>query len=323
MALRPILSPRLLAPALAALTLVGACGGDDGAASADAAPVGADADDGTGPLDPPPPANGQQLTTPEYSLEAGEEAYLCYTFDAPADAARAITKIETISEASVHHILFVKTMEREPAEPFSCPELIRLNWAPIYAVGAGAPGLTLPEGVGFPVAAGTQYLVQLHLQNIGDAAVTERAGLNLTYADDTAGTIPAGLYAMGSFALTIPGGATDHTQTIACDAEFPMNVFAIFPHMHKLGTKLAFRHGATESVATEKYAKDPWIFGDQPMDPLDLTVATGDFVESTCHWANPDGDPVGFGESSDAEMCFTLLFYYPAASDLSGCVTGI
>ena len=309
---------------LATTVLAAACGGGGSDGSTDAPPGGTpDADTSTGELNPPPPPGGQQLATDEYTLQDGEEKYLCYTFDSP-DAAKAITKIETIASQSVHHILFVKTMNREAGTGFECDTLISLNWNPIYAVGAGAPDLALPDGVGFRIESGSQYLIQLHLQNLTDGPVTERAGLNLTYAEDTDATIRAGLYAMGSFDLEIPGRAVDYSQTIACNAEFPMNVFAIFPHMHKLGTKINLRHGANEGAATPMYAKDPWVFGDQPMDPADVTINTGDFVESTCHWANPDSDdPVRFGESSDAEMCFTLLFYYPATQDLAGCVTGI
>lgn len=319
------MSSRSFAWLLASVVLASACGGGGSDGGADAPPSGgsADADPSTGELDPPPPPGGQQLATDEYTLADGEEKYLCYTFDSP-DAAKAITKIETIASQSVHHILFVKTMSRETGTAFECDTLISLNWNPIYAVGAGAPDLALPDGVGFRIEAGSQYLIQLHLQNLTDGPVTERAGLNLTYAEDTEATTRAGLYAMGTFDLEIPGRATDYSQTVGCNATFPMNVFAIFPHMHKLGTKLDVRHGVNEDAATQVYAKDPWVFGDQPMDPTELSVNTGDYVESTCHWANPDSDDlVRFGESSDQEMCFTLLFYYPAAQDLAACVSGI
>ena len=44
----------------------------------------------------------------------------------------------------------------------------------------------------------------------------------------------------------------------------------------------------------------------------------GDVLTTYCTYENtaetnpPSGAPVGFGESSDDEMCFTDLFYYPA-----------
>ncbi len=271
-------------------------------------------------LDPPPPAGGQQLTSLEYTIQPGEEKYFCYTYRSPADAPRGITEVQPIQGEAVHHVALFQVFATDP-EPegfFECNVLVKTNWQPIWAGGAGGNGLVTPEGTGFIVEPDTQYLVQYHIQNGSDVAITERSAVNLRYAP-AAGLIPAGLYALGSFSLTIPAGAVGFQQITECASDREMNVFAAFPHMHKLGKSITLETGATAAEAQVAYAKDPWVFGDQPMDPVDIHVMPGDFLRSTCTWDNPGATDVSFGESSDDEMCFMVVFYYPF-SGLGGCV---
>ncbi len=292
---------------LASSGLAVGCSGDESAGSA--ADAAAPADDG--PLDPPPPPGGQQLTTLEYTLQPGEEKFFCYTFASP-DHEVAVTEVQPISGQVVHHVLLVTMTQPRPEAFYECDVLLETSWRPIWAGGVGSNGLELPSGVGFKIPASSQYMIQFHLQNTADNAVTERSAVNLRYADDPAQLQAAGFYPLGSFLTEIPAATSDHTQTIGCAAPRDMNVFAAFPHMHKIGTRLHVESGPDQASTREIYKIDPWQFGDQPMDPLDLVIRQGDWVQSTCHWDNPGPTPVIFGEGSDDEMCFAVLFYYPA-----------
>jgi hypothetical protein len=294
---------------LLGLVALSSCSGDDQMMMVDPP------DDGL--LDPAPPAGGQQLTTDEYVVPPGEEKYFCYTFRSPSEA-KAITRVMPIQGDVVHHVALFKTMTPEPDGFSECPVIIKLNWEPIWAGGAGDAALDMPEGVGFVIQPDTQYLVQYHLQNVGSEPVTERSAINLTYVD-AASVTKAGLFALGTFSLTIPSGASEHELSIPCQADRTMNVFAVFPHMHKLGLRIGFETGTDEGAAQQVYMKDPWAFGEQPMDPLELTIQSGDFMRSTCWWNNDTGMDVTFGESSDNEMCFFVVFYYPFTG-LAGCV---
>jgi hypothetical protein len=271
-------------------------------------------------LDPPPPVGGQQLTSLSYTVQPGEEKYFCYTYHSPADAERGITEVQPIQGTAVHHVALFQVFPSDP-EPegfFECNVLVKTNWQPIWAGGAGGNGLVLPEGVGFIVEPDTQYLVQYHIQNVTEGAITERSAINLRY-EEAAGLTPAGIYALGSFSLTIPAGATDFQQITECISDRQMHVFAAFPHMHKLGKSITLETGPSAAEAQVSYAKDPWVFGDQPMDPMNLELQPGDYLRSTCTWDNPTLADVSFGESSDDEMCFMVVFYYPFTG-LAGCV---
>lgn len=282
-------------------------------------------DANTGPvvLDPPPPPGGQQLTSDQYTVPAGTEKYFCYTFHSPADGERAITKVEPIAGANgivVHHTVVFKTTVPEPEGFSECPVLVKTSWQPIWAGGAGSPGLQLPDNVGFKIAPNTQYLVQYHLNNSTDADIVNRSAINFTYAPDSTAVMGAGLFALGSFNLDIPAMSTGYQQVISCNADRDMHLFAAFPHMHKLGTGITYETGATEATAQMVYSKTPWVFGNQPMDPIDLQVHQGDFLRATCTWDNPGPTDVMFGESTTNEMCFMVTFYYPSDGNPAGCV---
>src|SRR5262245_42638387 len=153
--------------------------------------------DGTEILDPPPPSNGQQLTSDRFTLKPGEEKYFCYTFRSPSDGVRAITKILPIASKTVHHEVVFQTISDEPEGFFECPILVKASWQPIWAGGAGARGLDLPEGVAFKIHPNTQYLVQYHLLNASGDTITTRSGINFSYGDDAESFEAAGLYALG------------------------------------------------------------------------------------------------------------------------------
>jgi hypothetical protein len=272
-------------------------------------------------LTPLPPENGEQLTSDSYTLQPGEEKYFCYSYRSPADREVAIVEVEPIAGVVVHHVGLWTTVpgNEDPMGFYECPALVQLNWRPIWGAGAGSPGITLPEGVGFKVAPDTQYVVQYHLQNTGDAPVTERSAVNVLYAEDAATVTPAGIFAMGKFSLNIPAGAVDHQVIVECESPQEMHVFAAFPHMHKFGKRVEFEGGATEAEAALLYDVAEFDFLEQRMDPVDIVIQQGDFLRTTCHWDNPSAMDVGYGESSDDEMCFMSVFFYPFY-ELNGCV---
>jgi hypothetical protein len=292
---------------LLAAAFVGACGTDD------------PTDD---VLNPPPPEGGQQLATESFKLAPGEEKYMCYQFYSP-DEAVGITRVEALSQPGVHHVgLFQAFGRTEPDPPHECETLIKQTWLPIWASGTGSPFLELPAGTGFVIQPATQYIVQLHLQNSTDEEMNIRAGLNLTYDRNTSALQPAGMFAFGTFNMEIPPNTTDYQVPVNdCTTGKQMNVFAAFPHMHKYGTKLTMTRSIGGAAASMFYQIDPWTFGDQPMDPMEVTVAPDDKFNLTCHYDNPTANPIPYGESSDQEMCFFVLFYYPYTG-IGGCVSG-
>ncbi len=274
-----------------------------------------------GPLEPPPPAGGQQLATATYTLQPGEERYMCYQFYSPDDAV-AITHLDQISMPGVHHFALFQAFGRnEPDEPHECDTLIKQTWLPIWVSGTGSHEMTMPAGTGFVIEPATQYIVQLHLQNSGDAPLEVRGGVNLAYERDLSSITKAGMYGLGSFELEIPPQTSNYQVPVSCDPGKEMHVFGVLPHMHKFGTSIAMTRTVGDGPTESFYKVDSWAFGNQPLDMLDATITPGDHFELTCSYANPTDSVVRYGESSDDEMCFFVLFYYPY-DHLDGCIIG-
>jgi hypothetical protein len=187
--------------------------------------------------------------------------------------------------------------------------------------GTGSHDLTLPAGTGFVIAPETQYIIQLHLQNTGDDPIDVRGGVNLSYEHDTSKVTPAGMYAFGNYNVDIPAGSSNVTVPVSCNPGKQMNVFGVFPHMHKLGTKIELNRTPEGGAASTFYKVDPWEFGNAPVEMIDEQVSTTDTFDLTCTYANPTATDVGYGESSDDEMCFFVMFYYPY-DHLDGCIVG-
>jgi len=303
---------RALRLAFLTVAYVAACGGTD------------EPGDGSGmtegPLDPAPPEGGQQLATDTFHLEPGEEKYWCYQFYSPSEEV-GITRIEQLSAPGIHHFALFQAFGRnEPDAPHECNTLIKQTWMPLYVSGTGAHELSLPANTAFKIAPETQYIIQLHLQNAGDEPMDIRGGVNLTYTRD-AGVTPAGMYAFGNYNVEIPPETNGHEIGVNCAPGKDMNVFGVFPHMHKLGSKIEMRRTPAGGSTEMLYAIDPWKFGEAPVDMLDRTITPTDTLDLTCTFNNPFGHPVTFGESSDDEMCFFVFFYYPY-DHLDGCIIG-
>jgi len=262
------------------------------------------------PEDMAPARPGLTLRSDEYTLAAQSEKYYCYTVDVDRDI--AIDEVVVHNGSRTHHAAIFSTLAPEPAGFSECPSLIKQTWIPLYGGGQGTPGIKLPKGAAFKFKKGTQMLMQLHLVNASATDVTERTSADLLYAEADPSTLtPAGIFALGNNSFTLPIGATAYPVVGKCAAPKALDVFALFPHMHRLGRSIALEYGKTEASAQKIFSVDSWSFGDQPMTPQVIKVAKGDFLRATCTYDNTDGTPVTYGESTFNEMCFMVLFYTP------------
>jgi hypothetical protein len=92
-----------------------------------------------------------------------------------------------------------------------------------------------------------------------------------------------------------------------------MNVFAVFGHMHQLGTHIDL----SRTSGAMLFAED-WNFDDQPTIPQVFQLKKGDSLTLHCHYQNTTSATVSYGESSSTEMCSFALYYTPY-QHLDGC----
>lgn len=88
-------------------------------------------------------------------------------------------------------------------------------------------------------------------------------------------------------------------------------MFAVFPHMHRLGTAMTVR-----SAAGPVLDLPAWDFGDQGMVPVSsgTRIPANAPIQTSCAYDNTTDATVRFGQSTNDEMCIAVLYYWPAAA---------
>ena len=301
--------------------LLAACGSiergssDDGQDGADGADDGV-ADDGTdddgdgSSPDGSPGGDGggggyTPLITAEWTLPAGQEGYTCATVtleeDVYAGALRPMAPLGT------HHTVIDLRAPSGPDDPsFPCgPE-----FGEFWASGIGSGELVLPDGVGLLAPAGMQLRLSLHLFNASDEPLSGISGLEVKRLDPAEVEHTATVSYHGPLGFEIPNDNEPHEESHEVTLGASTAV-AIFPHMHALGTYFtAFlrREGVEEPILLWD---EEFQFESQEVAALDeIEIQAGDVLETTCTWLNTTKSPVGWGHSSEAEMCFSILMTY-------------
>lgn len=98
----------------------------------------------------------------------------------------------------------------------------------------------------------------------------------------------------------------------------PVELVAVFPHMHTLGKQFRVEVGKSLDAMRPFCTRDPFDFDDQRMEKVKMTLEAGDLLRVTCDYMNDTDAVVGFGESSNEEMCFFVGFAlgdFPAQAD--------
>ncbi|MBM4377085.1 MAG: hypothetical protein FJ095_18545 [Deltaproteobacteria bacterium] len=274
---------------------------------------------GPGPTEPTPeplapPENGVQFASGEVLLAPGEEAYRCFEFALPEGAGFPLVGIETqATHPAVHHFGVFTTTLTKSDEPYSCEEM-GAAWGLVSGGGVGTPAMTFPAGTAMTIDAGAHVVLQLHLLNASSKdATVPPVRLNLETAKDPSGLAAVGLLITGTLKIDLPPKAMGVVQTGGCDVEEPLeNVFAAFPHMHRLGRSLETRVVPKDGAASRTLSQVTWDFSDQGIYAADGSAKLGERVETSCTYDNSTDAAVSFGLHTKDEMCVNVLYYYPA-----------
>jgi hypothetical protein len=191
----------------------------------------------------------------------------------------------------------------------------------IYAAGVGSEGIVLPPGVALKLPAGKYLDLGLHIYNTGSTELTGTSAMEVETMDAKDVVYESDSLLQGPVGFSLPA----HEQTTIagdCTVSAEQHVFALFPHMHQLGThiKTTVTLGGVPTVVHD----DDYTFNEQfqiPLNPM-LTLSPGDSVHTECTYDNTTDHDSGFGESSDTEMCFSVLFRYPKQPK-STCFSGV
>ncbi|KAJ3400194.1 hypothetical protein HDV05_001223 [Chytridiales sp. JEL 0842] len=209
------------------------------------------------------------------------------------------------------------------------------GWAP------GAGIVNYPSVAGMPIGTGTNALryfaLQVHYNNPDrDAGVVDNSGMSFSYTP-TLRPNDIGILILGQQGISIPGDFPDSTVLAPnvcpgqCTSKLPAPVTMISSaaHMHFLGKNLTTRHIRGDTELAPVLNRTYYDFNYQGAQKISKETGTnilnpGDTLVTTCAYNPTLGvrrRPTGFGESSESEMCFNFITYYPRLPTLDFCVS--
>ncbi|MBX2796053.1 MAG: hypothetical protein KTR31_00250 [Myxococcales bacterium] len=266
--------------------------------------------------------------------------YRCFLLgEAEADAFIAGFDFLVDQRSVSHHALFFKdpnggseALIEDPATgSWRCPEVLpQPEWELIHAWAPSGGALEFPYGMGLPVTAGTQFVVQMHYFD-GGAPVADQPGYALKLEDAVDREL---LYLpVGPTEFQIPAGDPSFSATelvemslVTLFGVLEFDVWGVLPHMHVLGSGYDF-HGVSATgdqkcisrAAAYDFDMQPTYWFDEPVE-----LTSTDTLSVTCTWDNSADNPdqpsqppvdVFWGENTQEEMCFALLYAHPRLAD--------
>lgn len=277
-----------------------------------------DAVDAATGIDAPIPEGYARLIGRTWSLQPGQtDTYRCVRLTMTEDV--YITSFKSQSPNGSHHAVLsiANTSSTMGADgEYDC-SVGTLGLKMLYAAGVTTADYDFPAGVGIQVRAGEQIHLNLHLYNASDVPIT---GESAVFVKRVA-TAPAMLAEMvfaGKFLFSLRGDMPNVPQTVSggCTvaAGRDYQLFALWPHMHKAAThqKVTITHAGVDTVLHDL----AFAFGEQNFfaQSPQFHLVGGDRVKVDCTYVNNTGSTITFGDSSDAEMCFSGLYRYPTTN---------
>jgi hypothetical protein len=303
--------PSMRTYTLAALLLAVVGCGKDPAINGDDMQPPADAPDNMVPADAyVPPAGYTKLIGRTWSIPiGGKDIYKCVRVTIPTDM--YVTDIVAQAPTGTHHtVLSIAAGNAAGPDGETDCSVGTIGRPMLYASGVGTDPFSFPTDVSVKIAAGTQIHLNLHLYNAGDDALTNESAIWVK-SQATATPMLAEMVFAGKIAFYVDPGM--HTVTGGCTVAQGQgfNLFALWPHMHKIARHSKFEviRNASSTVLWDA----AYDFNDQKYYPQtpEFQVQAGDQIKVTCTYDNP-GARVTFGDSSDEEMCFTGMYRYPS-----------
>jgi hypothetical protein len=295
----------------------------DGGIVRDAALPDAPTDDGTTCVEFR--AHGQQVSGDKSPFDTStlflppSEFYACFNFTSPWKEPVQGLQFTTIIDNSetLHHWLLYQTLLPVTDGSFNMchgqhpSQALVTGWAP------GNQDLQLPPDVGLELAPPQgSYVLELHYNNPTGKLFKDASGLRIC-ASNKFRPKTASITWTGTERINLPARAPGSAAgkcipgRVNMPSSEPIHIFAAWPHMHKLGTRMSTiinRAGGTQEVLIDK----PFNFASQMSYDTPAILGPGDTLLTTCYYDNTTTGSVAFGPSTTQEMCYDFIYAYPA-----------
>ncbi len=259
-----------------------------------------------------------------WAMRAVHDEYVCYGVDVQPASDRHIVTIKPRIDNSkiVHHVVLLVSDNAVSPVPTPCNPVANFTQRMAYAWAPGGGGLTLPDDVGFALPSNqpTHFVVQIHYNN-ASGATNEVDQSGVSFCTDTPRANVADGLAFGTHNIQIPARGSVERN---CHYPLPKSMegrhfFAVFPHMHNLGTSIgmSLTHTSNTRATQSLGSLATWDFQNQPWLSVDAVGVEKDVINTHCAYSNPSDQPVRFGENTADEMCYLFTMYYPRDPELA------
>jgi hypothetical protein len=241
----------------------------------------------------------------------GQEAYVCFAFDATALAGQTLRAIRWQSVqggVSLHHATLYAYAGATPDSPWVCDEMP--NAVGLHIWGRGGADLELADDVGVLIPPDTQrFIVQAHALRTS-AGAPGTATVTLVPSPST----PTHVAAWMSTGAPVPAIRPHHVQssTSSCTLAADVHLVQVWPHMHQIGSEITATLFDDSGIRNTLVDVTPWSFAAQRTYALSVDATAGQSIEVTCQWENATDAYVLPGLKSTDEMCTFSMLVWPA-----------
>jgi hypothetical protein len=265
-----------------------------------------------------PAKDGYQIVTPEFTLQPGEEKFMCYFTSLPTSSPVGVTRYESHMTPGSHHMIVYATSTalapdgtlqdcaNGPAAEDSNAGAKPEPAVPAYASQQPDSVIELPRGVGVALRARQPLILNMHYINTTSASRTVHVELNIkTFAEGETFT-PAAAFATYNTQISIPAKGTQIVQG-NCALPDGAQFFMLTTHSHMYTQEARVSDGDATLVKT-----NDWQHPSVEQWATPYTFHSGHLTYQ-CSYQNTTDGVISVGQSATKnEMCMAVGYFFPA-----------
>jgi hypothetical protein len=271
----------------------------------------------------PAEADGIQIVTPPgmFTVAPGQEIFPNYCATVPGNAEFDVGTVQSwMTPGSSHELIVYQGGTASSGTAGSCV-LGANKWLYMASIPGEIVELKMPDGVGVPLPASTQIILNMHFINTGTSSLQPQVKVNLLRARNLQYTAGAMVSFNSQIDVPAASGGVPGTQTVrgTCSVPAGVNFFAYGAITNSRGTA-ADVNFASGGVTTNIVHTTDWQNPDVGVWLASPFFATydGDSFMYSCSYSNPGTQPVTVGETAQSnEKCMSVGYYFPTSTTAS------
>lgn len=270
--------------------------------------------------DPPKPETFS-VATDTITVQPGEETVQCFFPKLDNDEPIDIQRFHVKSPIGHHFVVYTSAHDVN-SPPVSCPQGGQPGYDVVLGVQHGDTDIVLPAGVGLPLKAHQQLVLELHVINATSQAQNVKGEVEFEVAEPGTVKQKAFVYFVGPTAFK-GEPKTTFSASASCALPEDIHFLYMFGHQHKYGTNVKVSVSDGQGTPDVIYTSDNWE--NPPISKKEFSVGptqANTTIEVGCDWDNTGDKPMTYlGEMCFATGMATLVDPKAPAKGQMVCVT--